>query len=223
MATTVISKVGHSALYDTRIAKVYVETYGNAVHQFEKFYRMESTDEEDKRWNSQSGLGLFQQTDSGDNFTFDTVHQGYQVIVTPYQYALGFQLNQIAYEDDRTGILGSQLSAELADSARESAEVLGAYIFNNANSTSYASPWMSGGDGLALLSTAHTIPAGGTYANTPSAGTDLSIDSLQAALTRMRVVPNARGHIRGMRGKRLTVPVQAEGLARELLETPSVP
>lgn len=82
---------------------------------------------------------------------------------------------------------------------------------------------MSGGDGVAMLSTAHPVLSGGVWTNCPSTHADLSIASLQAAYTRMETVLNPRGIIKSFTPKTLVVPPASRWLMRELLETEKTP
>jgi hypothetical protein len=71
---------------------------------------------------------------------------------------------------------------------RVTKEYIGANVYNNAFSSTYA-----GGDGVALCSTAHPLVFGGTAANTPSTPADLSEASLEDACINIMGFQDDRG------------------------------
>lgn len=223
MPAGVILKTAHGDLYDLRIKKQWVATYGEPEHEFEQFYRSDSITTEDTRFSYQTGFGLWNRTDLSEAVTYDTIYQGYDSTCTPYHYQLGFAVEIITEEDDPTGIVGTRLATELAISGRETLEYLAAVPYNNPTSTTGFSPYASGGDGVAMLSTVHPIPSGGYWSNCPSAHADISIATLQAAALRMDVLPNARGFIRGMPGKTVVIPPASRFLVAALLESEKTP
>jgi len=211
----VIQKAAFGDVYDARIKKQFLLSYGPPENEFEKFYRTEDISEQDIRYSYQSGFGLWNRKADLELVTYDTVYQGYDTTITPWEYASGFQIGQQAYEDDKTGLLQG-LVGPFAESARDTLEYLGVAPFINATSTTAFSPYMSGGDGVALLSTLHPIPAGGVFANTPASGTDLSIAAVSAGRIAMMKTPNARGLRRGVDATTLVVPIDSYYLAKEL-------
>ncbi len=219
-----IMKTNFVDAYDLRIKKQYLDSEKQkAAAEHEQFYKTETIETEDTRWSYITGFGLWQQKGFGANVANDTVYQAFDTICTPATYALYFQIEEETVEDDPTGILSGKLAAALSDAGDETMEVLAAQPFNNAGNAAYASPWMTGGDGVALLSTAHPLPAGGTWSNTPAVAADLSIASLQAGQTSLKTQVNARGQVRGVPGKTLVVAPAKEWLMREILETPQTP
>ena len=65
----------------------------------------------------------------------------------------------------------------LARSMAHTKQVKAASVLNNAFSASF-----TGGDGVALVSTAHPLSGGGTFSNRPSTYSDLNETSLEDAL-----------------------------------------
>ena len=226
MPGTRIIKTGLADLYDARIYKAWIQGYGEPEHEFEQFLRTQDTEVEDYRWSHISGFGLWPRKTLGANVSADTVYQGYDTTCTPATYARMFTVEEETVEDDRHSLLGEQLSSALAQAGRDTLETLAASMFNNADTTTYASPWVgtsANGDGLALLSTAHTILSGGTYANTASAAVDLSVASLQAARTRLEKCQDARGRLWSLDATTLIVPSDSRWLMSEILDSPKMP
>jgi hypothetical protein len=132
-------------------------------------------------------------------------------------------VEQATVEDDPRGLLTSDLATSLAQTGRETLEYLAAVPFNNPTSTTAFAPWMSGGDGVAMLSTSHPVLSGGVWANTPSSHVDLSVAALQAARTRMEKIQNARGFQYKMDAKTLVVPTDSRWIMEEILGSPTLP
>lgn len=232
MATPVsqpnINKVGLSDLYDLRIKTQWVQGYGEPEHEFEQFYREETTDFEDKRYSYISTFGLWPQRSRGDGVTYQSLYQGYDTTITPYTYISGFEVDQESYEDDPTGIMAGQLASAFAQSARDTIETLAVGPFLNAATYTsatahYCSPWMTGGDGKALIATDHPCLNGGSWSNTPSSAYDLDYAQLMAAKTRMRKMVNSVGLPFPMEPKTLLVGPTAERLAKEILYSEKQP
>jgi len=215
-------------LYDARIKRAWLQGYGEPEHEFEPFYVTGTSTTQDERSTYISGLGTWPQKPLGDNVAYDSIWSGYDTILTHYTYALAFTLEQETVEDDLQGLLGQQLSANLAQMGRYTAEVLAAAQFN-APTTAGNSPWMpstdatGGGDGVAMLSTSHPILSGGVYPNKPSTDADISIATLQAAITNLAKTQNARGYLWPLEAASLVIPPDSEWVARELLESQQVP
>ncbi len=223
-ASTLIQKAGFSDAYDARIKNQWRMTFQAADVEYDQFYKVRSIETQDTRFSYQSGFGSYTETGEGEGITYDTIYQGYDTTLTPYQYTSGFQITEIAVEDDPSGLLqGAALAAAHAEAAAETVEELAVLPLNNITSTTYASPWQSGGDGVALLATTHPILSGGVYANKPSVDVDLSVANLQASQTRLERVQNARGKVRAFKGTTLFCHPNQRWLVRQILETPNMP
>lgn len=140
---------------------------------------------------------------AGERFIFN--HEAFEI-------GLGYAMTRKAIADN---LYESQFPASnlgLQNSFEQAEEIYSANVLNSA--TTY-NPNI-GGDGVALLSTAHPID-GGTYANTFSTQLDLSEASLLQALTNMRTnFVDQAGLKVFARGKKLLVPPALEWVAARL-------
>ena len=140
---------------------------------------------------------------AGERFIFN--HEAFEV-------GLGYAMTRKAIADN---LYESQFPASnlgLQNSFEQAEEIYSANVLNSA--TTY-NPNI-GGDGVALLSTAHPID-GGTYANTFSTQLDLSEASLLQALTNMRTNFVDQANLKVFaRGKKLLVPPALEWVAARL-------
>ncbi len=143
---------------------------------------------------------------AGQRFTYNQEH---------IELALGYAITRKAIDDNlyKTQFMPSNLG--LMESFNQTKEIYAANVLNTAGTYNNA----VGGDGVALLSTAHPVD-GGTYANTPSVQADLNEATLLSAMISIR-----RGFIdqAGLkmyaRGRKLVVPPELEPVAIRLLQT----
>lgn len=139
-----------------------------------------------RAWEEDQGssmFGLASVKGEGNSVVYDTAQQGYNKRYQHVTYALGFVITKEMVDDDLYDVIGKKRAAGLAFSMRQTKEVVGASVYNNAfDDTGYPQP-----DGKAILDTAHPNIAGGTWDNITTAATlseatleDLSIDVMQA-------------------------------------------
>ena len=129
-----------------------------------------------------SMFGLAAVKPEGKGISYDTAQQGYLTRYSHVTYGLGFIITREIVEDDQYDVIGKTRAQGLAQSMRQTKEIVGANVYNRAFNSAYV-----GGDGVELLSNAHPNVAGGTYSNLTTAATlseasleDLSIDVMQA-------------------------------------------
>lgn len=133
-----------------------------------------------------------------------------------FEVALGYAITRKAIDDNlyKSQFKPTQLGLQKA--FMDFKEIEAASIFNN--STTYDTNL--GGDGKALIATDHPVPAGGTWANTPSTALNLNESSLLSSMTAIRrnFVNDAGLKIRA-RARRLIVPPELEATAIRLTKT----
>lgn len=142
---------------------------------------------------------------SGESFIYNQVH---------IAIALGYAITRNAIEDNlyKSSFRPSNLG--LQRSFTQTKEIYGANVFNNAGT--YDATVV--GDGVALLSTAHPIPAGGTWANRPSVDVDLNEASLLAGQIAIQTGFYDNAGLRMMAtGKTLVIHPNNEPVARRLI------
>lgn len=160
-------------------------------------------------------FGLFVSRTEGQNTVYDQLAASFPKTYVHLTYSLGYELSHELVADDKFGLATANASA-LGRSARITPEILAASHFNNGFITSGVG-FNAGPDGVALFSTAHPKEAGGTQANRPVAGVDLSVSSLEAGLTAMRQLTDDRGKLLILPPQKLIVPPALEFRAAEIL------
>jgi hypothetical protein len=159
---------------------------------YEPVFSMQSTNRPHEQYTSFAKFGLMATVDEGSPVSYDTPLQGFDKTLTPIQYALGFKVSRLAFDDDRLGPI-KNLASGLGESDTETRNIVTADIFNNGTSGSFLGP-----DGVALFSTAHLREDGITFRNRLATAADFSITSFKTAMIDFR-------NFRDGRGKRLSL------------------
>jgi hypothetical protein len=160
-----------------------------------------------------TSFGLAQVKGEGDSITFDDESQAFVTRYSHVVYALGFIITEEMVEDDLYDVIGSRRAKGLAFSMRQTKEVVGADLYNNAFNGGSA-----GGDGVSMCNTLHPNFAGGFQSN--SVATDLSESALESlcittskwtndAGLRIQVMPNS-----------IIVPTDLQFEAERIMGTP---
>ena len=95
---------------------------------------------------------------------------------------------------------------------RQTKEIIGANIYNRATSGSFL-----GGDGVALLSTAHPNVSGGTFSNRIAVDADLSEAALEQATIDIAGFRDDRGLLIAAKPQKLVIPYQLQFEAQRIL------
>ena len=143
------------------------------------------------------GFGNADVKTEGQGVDYDQASEGFTARYTHETVALAFALTEEAVEDNLYDRLGARYTKALARSMAHTKQVKAANVLNNAFSSSF-----TGGDGVALVSTAHPLAGGGTLSNRPSTYVD------------------DRNMTLALQGTKLIVPPQLQFVADRLLETP---
>lgn len=160
-------------------------------------------------------VGLAQLKAEGGATAFDNAPgERFTWNISMMAIGLGTAITREALDDNLYKDHFGPQSMGLAESFAQTWEILHANILNNGSSVNYE----TGGDGLALFSTQHTIDTG-VYANTPSTQADLSEAALEAAFITIRSFPDQAGIKKFFRAKKLIVPPSLEFVAERLTKT----
>ena len=161
------------------------------------------------------GFGNASVKSEGQGVQFDSATEGFTARYTHETVALAFALTEEAVEDNLYDRLGARYTKALARSMAHTKQVKAANVLNNAFSASY-----TGGDGVSLINTAHTLADGGALANRQTTMADLNETSLENALISISTFVDDRNMILALRGMKMIVPPQLQFVADRLLETP---
>ena len=161
-------------------------------------------------------LGLAQFKTEGGATAFDNnAGQRFLFNAQAFQVGLGYSITRESLDDNQYVKDFNLMKLPLANSFNQFKEINAANVLNN--STTYDAT--VGGDGVALLSTAHPYD-GGTWANTFTTQLDLNESSLlQACLNIRQNFVDEAGLKINARAQKLMIPVQLTPVAERLLKT----
>ena len=165
-----------------------------------------------------SGFGLAVTKTEGSPITYDTEKQAFITRYVHAVYGLGFMVSREAFEDDQYDVVGQRKAQGLAFSIRQTKEIIGANVYNNAFTTGY-----TGGDGSILLVSSHPNLAGGTWSNVPSSAVYISEAALEQAIIDMAGWENDRGLQIAVLPKSLIIPVNLWFDATRILKADKQP
>ena len=186
--------------------------YSRYEQQHNEIFDSENSDRAFEEEVMLSGFGQAPSKGEGSGVTYDSASEVWTARYTHETIALAFSLTEEAIEDNLYDKLSSRYTKALARSMNYTKQVKAANVLNNAHSASY-----TGGDGVALLSTAHPTAAGGTVANKPATAADLNETSLEAALIAIGNFVDERGLKVNVQGQKLIIPSNLGFVAERLM------
>lgn len=179
----------------------------------EQLFKIVSTDRDIWQSSELHDMPLLQQLSEGQDYSFEAPPQGAHKTMTPAKYGLGFSISEEAVDDGKFSFIADAV-AKLAKSAKESQEIQSMNVFNNGFSS------VTTADGVALFSSSHTLPSGGTIRNQLSSASDLSSTSLEQMLIDFETqFVGDSGIIYNIVPKYLVVPPALKRLAKELVQS----
>src|SRR3990167_13125 len=194
--------------------KEYIEYKSEWPALFEQF----SSDRNFEEDVGTSGLGLAVTKTEGSPITYDSERQAFITRYVHVVYGLGFMVSREAFEDDQYDVVGQRKAQGLAFSMRQTKEIIGANVYNNAFTSGYTV-----GDGSILLVSSHANLAGGTWSNVPSSAVDLSEAALEQAVIDIANWTNDRGLRIAVLPKSLIIPVNLWFDATRILKADKQP
>jgi hypothetical protein len=141
----------------------------------------------------------------GAGIAYDSHSQGVVARYTAIAYALGYIVTKEEIDDNLYKSKAFDRAESLAFSMRQTKENVGANVYNRAFDNTYL-----GADGLELISTAHTMANGGTFANEPNSAVDFSQAALEDMLILIAGATNSRGLKISLIGECIVIPRQLQ-------------
>jgi len=191
---------------------IYGKSYNDYPVEWDKLFEKNTSDKAYEEDVGLSSFGLASVKNEGAPITYDTERQGFTSRYNHVVYALGFMITREIYEDDQYAKVGAQKAKALARSMRQTKEIVGANVYNNATSGSFL-----GGDGVSLLSTAHPTVAGGTFSNRIAVDSDLSEAALEQAVIDIAGFRDDRGLLIAAKPSKLVIPYTLQFEASRIL------
>lgn len=158
------------------LEELFRQEFAEAPAVREQLFKVVSHDRDIWQSTETHDLPLFNEMAEAEDYSYFGMKQGYDKTLSMIKYGLGASISEEAIEDGKFDLV-ADLMRRMARSARESQEISAMNIFNNGFSSELAA------DGLAVFHASHLLPSGGTFRNKPSSAADLSVSSLETALT----------------------------------------
>jgi hypothetical protein len=211
---SVISTGAHPKTLWPGVHKFCMGVYDSFEEEYSKVFNVESSDKAYEEDVETTAFDLAQVTAEGSATPYTGHSQGFTKRYTNVSYRLGYIVTADEIADNLYEGKSFQRSKLLARSFRVTKEIVHWNILNRATSGSYV-----GGDGVALLSTAHPTLSG-NMSNKLATDADLSEASLEDLLTMIRVAKNSKGHPIMLKAEKLVVsPYEAFNAERILHST----
>jgi phage major head subunit gpT-like protein len=201
------------------LRKVFIDQHDLVDRQYETIYNDGKSVKRQETDVVTAGLGTFLPKVEGTSPAFDNAQEAWTKVYTHVTWALGLELTEEAREDNLYGFYEG-LSGQLGQSAAYTREVQAMDLFNNLSNTVY----VADSTAFTLLSTSHFRVDGGTWSNTFEDPADLSLESLELALTQWRGgMVDQRGRLLTVQPEILMVGRSDEWVADRLLMTEKLP
>ena len=207
-------------LLEPKISNIWNEAYPQRAVEYTGFVNIRTTGKATVTDHKMTDFGALRLKGEGEAIQYDDPINGPQKTYTPVRFALGYKVTREMKKHDLYGQI-DRLERALIKSAVDLQEVTAAYLLNNAFGTTSADGFSATGfDGLQLCSTAHTrLDGGATQRNRPSTDADLTVSSLQNALTDFENYKDDRGRPSLIRAQKLIISPEDKWVAKELLQS----
>jgi len=188
--------------------------YARYGEEHKEIYEIETSERSFEEETKLSGFSAAPVKNEGSAIAYDNAQEAFTARYNHETIALGFAITEEAVEDNLYDSLSARYTKGLARAMAYTKQVKAAATLNNGFSAAY-----TGGDGVALFSTAHPLINGGTNANTPATQADLNETSLEAAVIGIAAWTDERGLLIAAKPRKLIIPPALMFVATRLLET----
>lgn len=201
------------------VSKWYGQAYDEYPVEYTGLYDEHSSSRAYEEDVGITSFGLAQVKGEGSPIIYDDESQAFITRYSHVVYSLGFVITEEMVEDDLYDVIGNRRAKGLAFSMRQTKEVVGADLYNNAFGAASV-----GGDGVSMCGSgsvgtgAHPNFSGGTQAN--AVATDLSETSLETASINISKWTNDNGLRIQVIPNSLVIPTDLQFEAERILGTP---
>lgn len=171
----VINTASHPKLLWPGVKAVWGQVYDEHSEEYPDLYDQDTSDKAYEQDVQVTGFGLAPQKPQGAPVSYDSEVQGWVTTYAHIAYALGYIVTHEEIKDNQYKIVATRRAKANAFSIRQTVENVGAFLYNNAFSTTY----FTTPDGKALCASDHANPTGGTFSNALTPAADLSEAALE--------------------------------------------
>jgi len=187
--------------------------YDEHESQYPKLFDIKSSSKNFEELVQQTGFGLAPVKPEGSSTAYDSHTQGYTATGTNVAYSLGYIVTREELADNLYAEVSMRRAGSLAFSMAQTRENVGANIYNRVINATY-----TGGDGVALGSTAHPSVSG-DQSNILATAADLSEASLEDLTIQIMNATDPKGLKISLRPKCLVVPTALVYDANRILKS----
>lgn len=187
------------------------EKYGE---EHKEIYETETSERSFEEETKLSGFNAAPVKNEGEAIAFDNAQEAFTARYNHETIALGFAITEEAMEDNLYDSLSARYTKALARAMAYTKQVKSANILNQGFDAAF-----TGGDGVALFSTAHPLVSGGTNSNTPTTATDLNETSLEAHIIQIAAWTDERGLLIAAKPRKLIIPPALMFVATRILQS----
>jgi len=214
----IITTASHPKALWPGIKAWWGQVYDEHPEEYSKLFDSDTSSQNYEEDVQLTGFGLAPRKSEGSGVQYDSEIQGFTTRYTHVAYALGYIVTKEELDDNLYEQVSRRRAAALAMSFRQTKENVAANVYNRGFNGTY-----TGGDGVALCSTAHPNVSGGTFANKPLVDADLSEASLEDAMIAVMGFQNDRGLLINVMPKSLVVARQNWYNANRILKSVYTP
>lgn len=201
-----------SDLLEPGLREVYDDAFGEEALVYPRIFNINTSEKQDETDTGFTGFKLHTIKTENASLDYDDPIQMYDVTYVHDEYALGFKVSEVLWEDDQYNVI-KRKAAQLGRSARRTQETSAANVFNRAFNSSYL-----GGDAQELVSTSHPRSDGGSsQSNASSTGITLTDANLETGRIAVREQYDDRGLVIQVNADQIVVPVNLEKTAEILV------
>ena len=177
-------------LLEPGLREVYDDAFQEEALVYPRIFNMLSSSKQDETDTGFTGFKLHTVKTENASLDYDDPIQMYDVTYVHDEYALGFKVSEVLWEDDQYNVI-KRKAAQLGRSARRTQETSAAGVFNNAFVST-----VLGGDAQELASTVHPrSDAGSSQSNASATGITLTDTNLETGRIASRQQLDDRGLI----------------------------
>lgn len=193
------------------VTKYFGDTYAELDQQWSKVFETMTSSTEFETLQNMNGLGYAFIKPEASEVQTDDFGQTYSRNYKNSVVALGTVISWEAIHWGRYYNVLEQKTRSLVKSMIQTKEMFCWNVFNGASSS------VTSADAVTLLSSSHLLSKGGTWANTPSSGVDLSERSISDGMTAIGRYPSEEGFQIALRPKQLVIPLELQWEAKRIL------
>ncbi len=162
--------------------------YTEHEQEYPDWYDVETSDKAYEEFVEISAFGVLREKDQGSALNYDTEVQGAVTRFTHVAYAGGYIVTYEELRDDLYEVVSKRRAAMLAFAGRQTEEIVGANVFNQAFNASYPI-----GDGQAMICNTHPTMTG-NQSNILGTSADLSETAIEDMAVQIMQATDYRGN-----------------------------